>query len=392
MDNTLFHLVLALGLTSITVFLLGTFVYFNKKDSSVGKVFFFYCFFISWWSFNEVLLSTSEHHKEALFWGRMMMAGDWFIPTLFVHFVIRLLNFKPSRWVLPTVYSTSVVLSGLSFTPYLIADAVPKLFLKYFITPGILYPFGVLFFVSCVTWALYKLATTWLYTPKSNKGQYGILFWSSLFGYVGGCANFLLVFNISLPFLIPYGTYTVPLYVAATTYAIVRYRFMDIQTVIHKTAMWGVTSSLIILPFAGLFYFGHKWIQMLSSSQEFILLAVVILLLIPYTQEVQPRIDHLFQRRKQDLQKILQDYTHEIAALKSLDDLVNKLQNTISSALYPERVSIVLFNDESDALKPLKVTGLETSFLPEQHAYFLKWLDQANQIAEMEQIKDDPAV
>jgi hypothetical protein len=76
MDNTLFHLILALGLTSITVFLLGTFVYFNKKDSSVGKVFFFYCFFISWWSFNEVLLSTSEHHKDALFYGRMMMAGD----------------------------------------------------------------------------------------------------------------------------------------------------------------------------------------------------------------------------------------------------------------------------------------------------------------------------
>jgi hypothetical protein len=126
------------------------------------------------------------------------------------------------------------VLSGLSFSHYLIADAVPKLFLKYFITPGILYPFGVLFFVSCVTWALYKLGTAWLYTPKSNQGQYGILFWSSLFGYVGGCANFLLVFSIDIPFLIPYGTYSVPLYVAATTYAIVRYRFLDIQTVITK--------------------------------------------------------------------------------------------------------------------------------------------------------------
>src|SRR5712675_1380540 len=122
MDNTLFHLVLALGLTSLTVFLLGAFVYFNKKDSSVGKVFFFYCFFISWWSFNEVWLSISEHHEEALFWGRMMMAGDWFIPTLFVHFVIILLGFKASRWVFPTIYSTSIALSGLSFTPYLIAD------------------------------------------------------------------------------------------------------------------------------------------------------------------------------------------------------------------------------------------------------------------------------
>ena len=136
MNDTLFHLVLSLGLTSLTVFLLGAFVYFNKKDSPVGKVFFFYCFFISWWSFHEVLLSISDRHEEALFWGRMMMAGDWFIPTLFVHFVIILLGFKAPRWALPTIYSTSIVLSGLSFTPYLIADAVPKLFLRHFITPG----------------------------------------------------------------------------------------------------------------------------------------------------------------------------------------------------------------------------------------------------------------
>ncbi len=390
MDDVLLQLIVALSLTALTVFLLGAFVYFNKKDSPTSKIFFFYCFFISWWSFFQVLLSVSQHQKEALTWGRIMMAGDWFIPSLFVHFVIRLLEYKPSKWLLPTIYSTSVVLSGLSLTSYLVEDAVPKLFLRHFITPGILFPYGVLFFIFCVTWGLYRLGKAWIYTSGPRRDQYGILFWSSLFGYVGGCGNFLLVFNISIPLLIPYGTYAVPIYVAATGYAIVRYRFLDISTVIHKTAMWAAMSSLVVVPVAGLFYVVHRWIQDLSPVQLSFAVGAVALLLIPYVKVIQPWIDHLFQRRKHDLQKILQDFIHEIAVLKGLDELVNKLQTTISSVLYPETSSIILFDVKSDVLKPFRVSGLPGTFSTEHHGGFLKWLERINTLVELDLVDVDP--
>jgi hypothetical protein len=58
--------------------------------------------------------------------------------------------------------------------------------------------------------------------------------------------------------------------------------------------------------------------------------------------------------------------------LKSLDDLVDKLQNIISSSLYPESVSIILFDDEFDVSKPLKVTGLETELFTRAARLFFK--------------------
>ncbi|MBI3597304.1 MAG: response regulator [Nitrospirae bacterium] len=110
----------------------------------------------------------------------------------------------------------------------------------------------------------------------------------------------------------------------------------------------------------------------------------------PYLRIVQPRIDHLFQRRKHDLQKILQDFIHEIAALKGLNELVNKLQTTIASVLYPEHTSIILFDVKSEGLKPFHVSGLPETFSADRHNSFLKWLERTNELAELDLIEADP--
>jgi hypothetical protein len=267
----------------------------------------------------------------------------------------------------------------------MIVDAVPKFYLRSFLVPGPAYFVGVVYFLSCLLYGHYELFKAYSSSTGLRRNQLAYLFWSSLFGYIGGAVNFLFVFNINIPVVSTFGTYTIPIYVAATTYAIVRYRFMDIQTVIHKTAMWIATSSLIILPFGGLFYLGRDWIAGLSPFHEFILLAGVIVFLIPYIKVVQPRIDHFFQRRKHDLQKIIQDFMHEIAALKSLDELVSKLQNTISSVLYPEQTSIILLDDEAGTLKPFKLKGLPEGFVISNHAAFLNWLERTSQIVERDQ-------
>jgi len=390
MDRTLFHLVLALGLTGFTVFLLGIFVYINKKNSPIGKIFFFYCFFISWWSIFEAFLLTSQDHRAALIFGRVMMAGDWFIPTLFVHFVISLLDLKPSKWYFLTIYSTSATLSLLSFSGFLIPDAVPGIFSKHMIKPGVLFPLGLLYFSACVIWSFIQLGGAWSRAEGSRREQYGILFWSSMLGYVGGCANFLLVFNISIPLLLPFGTYAVPLYVGATVYAIVRYRFLDIATVIHKTAMWLVVSSVVLIPVEAVSYLVYPWIRNLRPTEAMFIVGIIALLLIPYVKLIQPGIDHIFHRRKHDLQAILQNFIHEISALKGLKELLDKLEGTISTVLYPNRISVILFDMKSDDFVPLKIVKFDKEFSSENYASFLRRLEQKNSIVERDSINSDP--
>src|SRR3990172_55724 len=148
-------------------------------------------------------------------------------------------------------------------------------------------------------------------------------------------------------------------------------------------------SSLVVMPVVWLFYMGHRWIRNLSPAQLSLVVGAVVLLLIPYVKLIQPWIDHLFQRRKHDLHKILQDFIHEISVLKTLDELVGKLQATISSVLYPEQTSIVLLDVKSDGLKVIQVAGLPRTFSVERHSMFFKWLELKNVIMELDLIEQD---
>ncbi|MBI3352912.1 MAG: response regulator [Nitrospirae bacterium] len=184
----------------------------------------------------------------------------------------------------------------------------------------------------------------------------GYLFWSSIFGYIGGSSNFLLVFDLKVPILNEYGTYAVPIYVGATTYAIVRYQLMDIRTVVHKTAMWLGMSSLVLIPVGIGFYFGHGVIQTLSPLQHGLLVGVLAILLIPYVKGIQPRIDNIFHRRKYDMQAIIQGLVRELAALKNLDLLIAKIATKIKEALYVSRITIIVLDDKN---QNFKVIGAE---------------------------------
>lgn len=181
--------------------------------------------------------------------ARLMSAGGSFlIPTLFLHFVGTLLKKKARLRLIPFSYALSAIFAALAFTRYLVADVAPKLYLNNLFIPGPIYPLAVLFFLSCITYGHVELYKSYINSFGQTRNQLAFLFWSSAFGYVGGSANFLLVFDINVPFLNPFGTYAIPLYVAATTYAIVRYRLMDITVVINKGLAYSLLLGLIFAP------------------------------------------------------------------------------------------------------------------------------------------------
>ena len=178
----------------------------------------------------------------------MTAGGSFFIPTFFVHFIISFLEIRFRRWLIPSLYILSLVFAGLSITSYMIADAVPKFYLRFLLVPGPAYVLGVLFFLSCVIFGHYTLYRAYTSSSGLRKNQLGYLFWGSFFGYIGGSANFLLPFNINIPILNPFGTYAVPLYVAATTYAIIRHRLMDISLAVNRGLAYSTLLGIIFIP------------------------------------------------------------------------------------------------------------------------------------------------
>src|SRR2546425_413859 len=268
------HLSVALGLTTLTTFLLGAFVYFYKRGSNTSKIFLFYCLSISWWSLFQLWHHNSVDKHTSLLAARLMTAGGSFlIPTLFLHFVFSLLELKSRKWLLPSAYMLSLIFAGLSATSYMITDAEPKFYLRYLLEPGPIYPIAVFFFLSCVMYGHYELYKAYARSFGLKRNQLAQLFWSSLLGYIGGSANFLMVFDLNVPFLNPFGTYALPLYVAATTYAIVKYRLWE------KLLHIGV----VYIP-AFFYHFCVSFLQAEKHNKRVLanyLISTVFLLLIP---------------------------------------------------------------------------------------------------------------
>jgi len=248
------NFVFVLWLTAITTFSLGIFVIIRSRHNIVNKTFAFYSFSIAWWSFSEIWGIACDNKLTALIWTRIEQVGVFFIPTFFVHFVISLLNIKNRKWLLRLAYFFSSLFAILSFTPFMMANSIPMVgvpYVKHFGAPGFAYHFAILFFIILTIYGLSELYVGYRSSSGARKNQLKYLFWSSLFGYSGGAANFLLVYGISIPILNPFGTYTLPVYISVVTYAILRHRLMDIRVVLTRAGIFIAVYTLVLgLPFA----------------------------------------------------------------------------------------------------------------------------------------------
>lgn len=377
------------SVSAFIVLALGTFVWQKDKRNPIHSSFLFLTFTLFIWLFGYTLIYLTPHPSIALFWGRMTYLGIVFIsPTTFLLTAILTQTARKMGKLIYTFFLIAVLFLPFAlFSPAFLSDT--KLFYW-----G-LYPqygflgviFNVFFFVPMLG-SFYLLWVTTHLEGYSERGKkhLRIMLMGLLILYTGS-VDYLPKYGVEF---YPSGYLSVLLFVIVIAYAIVAYRLMDIQTVVHKTVLWLMVSLLIILPVSGLFYLSHNWIMGLGPLQISLLAAGLTLFLIPYTKVILPRIDHLFQRRQYDLQRELQAFIYEISELKGLDELVSKVQTTVASILYTEKTSLILFDVHAEDLNASLLYSLPSPFSVERHHDFLKWLECENNIVEMDFIDHDP--
>jgi signal transduction histidine kinase len=377
---------LVVGLCILGVWSIGLFVYFKNPRSLLNRYFLFYNLAAGFWNLGDFFaILFRENHTVALYADRIPYIGGVF----FIYFNVMFYNALAGHEQLPRfasrlMFSMTPIFSILVLTPFVIEDVT---FDQGFAEkPGRLFWLFGLYLVWGVGYGLYLLISAYKKATgrKRTQLQYVLISFALMAFGVLSFASWLFVSNA-----FPLYYFFEIAYYLALAYAIVKHGVLDIRTVIHKTALWLVTSSVIVVPAFFAFWFLKPRLPEHPVGEAVLLIALFLGLLV-YARHVQPRIDHLFQRRKYDLLKILQDFIHEISVLRGLDELVNKLQSTIATVFYPERTAIVLFDVKSEGLKPLRISGLSTSFSIEPHKTFLKWLEQTREVVELDLIETEP--
>jgi len=128
-------------------------------------------------------------------------------------------RYERHKWKLLVAYTIAVAYNLFNLHPGIFtSEIVYRSGYAYPKPMGLLYFSYFLFFVGLVTWGLITLWQTCFCLPREAARWLRVYVALTLAGYLGGMNNFLIMIDLRLFPLFPYGLYMVSLYAVISTY------------------------------------------------------------------------------------------------------------------------------------------------------------------------------
>lgn len=175
-------------------------------------------------------------------------------------------------------------------------------------------------------------------------GVRGALFWISIWLLIqiheGGASEKWFVFLNAGGSLLTMGIFI---------NLVIRHQAFDIETVVHKTASWLIVSSV---PLIALIW-GATWLRPLLAEYPTwawgAWIGGISFGAALYLYAAQPVVDQLFDRRKYDLQKTLDQVVGELAVLQALSPMAQKVLEKVGKVLSVQSAAAMLFDSRSES-------------------------------------------
>ncbi|MBP9865742.1 MAG: response regulator, partial [Candidatus Omnitrophica bacterium] len=274
---------------------------------------------------------------------------------------------------------------GIALTFYLICIFTPSIVnglwhysTGYFPKAGFLEPVFVVWFYSLMTLSFLNFFK--LQRQEQNiirRKNLRLVFVAFAVGFFGS-VEYLP--NYGIPFF-PAAFLPMFLFASIMGYCVVRYKMMDIETVIHKTAMWLVSSIVTVFPFALIVYVLQPFFGRLNPIAMTLCVTAASFLFYLYYEQIQPRLSRVFQQADQNLQRTFIKFNEELVMLKNLRDLVQRSVRLLRRNLYVRAISIYLRDDEKNQLVPVIIKGLRGLKPLTLNDPFINWLERSNEVA-----------
>jgi PAS domain S-box-containing protein len=156
------------------------------------------------------------------------------------------------------------------------------------------------------------------------------------------------------------------------TYAILRYRLLDVDRVLGKALTYAVTTGAALAAFYGLIAVLSYALRRNLEADNPWLIALYLLLLVfglmPLRNLVQRLIDRLFYRSPADYQRVLNNLAAGLVITPDIERTVELLQEQIGLALAPEEFVIYLYDDEQALYLASSSREQELPPFPTDHA------------------------
>jgi len=302
--------------------------------------------------------ALAKTEEEALWAWRVATAfGVLWIPILFHHFVHEFCELPRKRsLVLPYVFG--VLIFPTIFTDQFFSGVRLAFSSFYYSLPGPLFPPFTLWWFGMVIYSHYELYKAHRCMPAQKRHQIEYFFLATAIGYTGGSLGFWPIYGVDL---YPYGNFAVVLYPIIMTYAIVKYRLMDITVAMEKGLTYLLLLIILLVPSSVVLlmaqesYFGT--ISYPFSLTVLLLFALMLLGAYKIKGEAQVAIARMFFRERYDTYETLSKFSKALVKILELKTLIEEIERTLVTVLGVETATLYLFNKERNVYAPVSTYG-----------------------------------
>jgi len=321
-----------------------------KGKKFFNKLFAILNFAIAIWGLGAYKFSLSPTESQTLFWLRIGHVGAILIPPLFIHFIFEFLEVRKKK-ALILIYLTGAVFFISNITDWFGLTKIFIINLRYVFgsfyvdsPPGLLYPFFVAYFLGVAIYAHYIGLDCLRLSTGIRRMQLKYFLVASALAFGGGATAFLMVFRIDI---YPYAHIAIALYPIIMTYAIFRYRLMDIRLALSRFATFSLVASLI---FWLLVAVGHRMYNGWGAWLALVAMAVILTALGGYTYIFLQRKaeDRLFRNQRR-YQHTLLHASEGMALIKDFDKLLKLIVLVLTRTIGVTWAGVYLLDAQKSA-------------------------------------------
>jgi len=324
-------------LNFIISFSYSLFIFLKNPRSSLNRTFSAFCFSAAQWSFFYFLWLSTKDIRLADFYIRTCMIGVIFMPSTFTHFVVIFIGSKKNRLFILLNYLISLSLAITVYSPLYAKAGNSFLVFPYWPLPGVLFPVHLAHFFINLLYSYPLIFRTLKESKGTFREQIRYVLLGTGIGFLGGLTNYFCWYRIGIP---PFLNISASLAAPIITYAIVRYRLMDIKVAITRAGIFIVVYALVLgFPF----WLGYATKSWLLST----VLAVFLASLGPFIYTyLRRQAEAVLLKEQKAYQKALRELSKTMTRIRDLDKLLKMIVLAVVDTVKVSYAGIYLKEEE----------------------------------------------
>jgi signal transduction histidine kinase len=346
--------IVTIGIASLG---LGLLVYSSNKAAAANRHFLTLCLSISAWLLATGAGLSSRDPTLALQWFKLDNAGVMFISVAFYAFSVEFLGLRRPRSILLGYVAASLLAATVLLTDRFVTG-VHEYWWGYYPRWGAYtIPFFVVFFsYMAAAFTAYFQSFRVVHSPiKRNQITYVAA--ACFIGYLGS-VDFLPVFGYEV---YPFGYIPIFLLISVITYAIVKYRLMDISVAMEKGLNYLLFGTIVFVPsYAVLLIAQESYFGRVShpfSLVVFLLFTLMVLGAYKFKGEAEDAIARIFFRKRYDTYKTLSKFSKALVTILDLKTLVEEIHRTLVTVMGVKTVTLYMLDKGKHVYAPVSTHG-----------------------------------